>query len=51
MAKRNAYNTAKQLGYEKVMPDIKARIYACHTEEEITRVLITARHAMEGDRR
>lgn len=38
--KRKAYLIAKQLGYEKMIPNIKA----CTTQEEITRVLITARH-------
>ena len=42
--KRKAYLIAKQLGYEKLMPNIKSRIYSCTTQEEITRVLITARH-------
>lgn len=44
--KRRAYNTAKALGYESVMPDIKRRIYAAETEAEVTRIMVTARHKM-----
>ena len=44
--KRRYYNTAKALGYESVMPDIKRRIYAAETEAEVIRVMTTARHMM-----
>lgn len=44
--KRDAYNIARELGYERVMPDIKQRIYACSTETEITRIMYNARHLM-----
>ena len=35
---------ARQLGYDKVMPDIFNRINAARTEIELTRVMTTARH-------
>ncbi len=44
--KRDARRIAKQLGYERVMPDIEKRINAATTEHEVTRVLITARKRM-----
>ena len=44
--KRRYYNMAKTLGYERVMPDIKQRIYAAETEAEVIRVMTTARHKM-----
>lgn len=42
--KRAAYLIALQLKYDKVLPDIKERIYAAESESEITRILVTARH-------
>lgn len=45
--KRRAWNKAKALGYVRVMPDIKERIYASGSEMELTRILITARHMMK----
>lgn len=44
--KRKAWNVAKQLGYTKVMSDIKERIYAAASETELIRILATARHMM-----
>lgn len=44
--KNSQYLIGKDLGYERVMPDLYERIYACVTESEVVRVMITARHLM-----
>lgn len=44
--KRRTYDTAKQLGYERIMPDIKCRIYTAESEDDVSRIMTTARHKM-----
>lgn len=44
--KYHQYLIGKDLGYERVMPDLHTRIYACVTEAEVLRVMTTARHLM-----
>ena len=48
--KRRTYDAAKQLGYERIVPDIKCRIYTAESENEVSRIMTTARHKMGGVR-
>ena len=46
--KWNCYNMARALGYEKVMPDIKERIYAAVMESDVSRIMATARNMLDN---
>lgn len=46
--KRSHYKAGRELGYERVMPDLKLRIFSCKSEDEVDRVMVTCRHLMGG---
>ena len=40
----SAKRVARELGYQKAMPDVFERIEKANSENEVLRILITARH-------
>ena len=44
--KRSMCKAARELGYERVMPDVRQRIFACKDEVEISNIMSTCRHLM-----
>lgn len=49
--KLKTWQIARALGYVRVMPDIKTRIYEAVTEADVYRVMATARHLMTEEGR
>lgn len=46
MSKRYYVKLARELRYDRVMPDIERRIRKCESEIEVSRILVDCRHMM-----